>query len=158
MENGFVGNLVKEDRKCKRCGIIYKPTAKGQKYCGSQKLKSGCSYVVGIEKHNKYIREHKQEMKEYQRIWNKNFQKTNEYKQYLEKRKARYAKFRFSILSRDNFRCAYCGRTAKEATLQIDHIFPKSCGGKTQLNNLITACAECNLGKCDTILEENCNG
>ena len=54
---------------------------------------------------------------------------------------------RFAVLRRDNFRCRYCGRTAAEVTLHIDHWIPDSRGGPTILDNLITACRDCNLGK-----------
>jgi hypothetical protein len=64
----------------------------------------------------------------------------------------RYA-LRFSVLNRDGFRCQYCGRSAKEgAILQVDHIHPRSKGGKTISENLTTACWECNIGKRDTLL------
>jgi len=63
-------------------------------------------------------------------------------------------KLRFEILERDGFRCQYCGRTPGQgATLQIDHISPKSKGGQDTIQNLITSCAECNLGKRDVLLE-----
>lgn len=55
---------------------------------------------------------------------------------------------RFAVLQRDEFRCRYCGRTAA-ATLQlhVDHIHPRSKGGSDTLDNLVTACSECNIGK-----------
>lgn len=57
-------------------------------------------------------------------------------------------KLRFQILKRDNFRCQYCGRGAKEgATLEIDHKIPRSEGGTSKEDNLITSCKECNRGK-----------
>lgn len=59
------------------------------------------------------------------------------------------AKLRFSVLMRDGFRCRYCGRTASEpeVVLHVDHVVPLSAGGATSEANLLTACAECNLGK-----------
>ncbi len=63
-------------------------------------------------------------------------------------------KMRFMILERDNFTCQYCGSTPKEgALLKIDHIFPVSKGGETELNNLNKSCFFCNMGKRDVILE-----
>lgn len=59
---------------------------------------------------------------------------------------------RFRVLQRDEFRCQYCGGTPdKGYELHVDHILPRSKGGKTELENLITACRECNIGKSDTI-------
>lgn len=56
-------------------------------------------------------------------------------------------KMRFTILNRDGFRCKYCGRSAEETKLEVDHIIPVARGGKSVEENLITACMECNRGK-----------
>lgn len=63
-------------------------------------------------------------------------------------------RLRFEILKRDNFKCQYCGRnpTEDDCKLQVDHIIPKSKGGSTIRDNLITSCEECNLGKGDILL------
>jgi 5-methylcytosine-specific restriction endonuclease McrA len=50
-----------------------------------------------------------------------------------------------NVLVRDRFKCAYCG-TRKER-LSIDHIIPKSRGGKTNFENCVAACKACNLKK-----------
>jgi len=59
------------------------------------------------------------------------------------------ARLRFTVLQRDGFRCRYCGRTAGEpgVVLHVDHVVPVAAGGTTIEGNLVTACAECNLGK-----------
>lgn len=57
------------------------------------------------------------------------------------------AKLRFDILRRDNFTCQYCGQTAPQVVLHIDHVFPVAFGGKASRWNLVAACADCNLGK-----------
>src|SRR5688572_5505117 len=54
---------------------------------------------------------------------------------------------RFRILQRDGFRCRYCGHAAPEARLEVDHIVPRSWGGKNDHDNLVTACSRCNGGK-----------
>lgn len=65
---------------------------------------------------------------------------------------------RKGVLVRDNYVCIYCG--AKPGTLQkgkvitkndmtIDHIFPKSRGGKDTWSNTVCACAQCNHRKGD---------
>lgn len=56
-------------------------------------------------------------------------------------------KLRFEVFKRDRFTCQYCGAKAPEAVLHADHIEPVVAGGATDLLNLITACAGCNLGK-----------
>lgn len=59
---------------------------------------------------------------------------------------------RIEILDRDNYTCQYCGRSAPEVKLEIDHKTPWSKGGKTTKDNLVTACFDCNRGKSDKIL------
>ena len=53
---------------------------------------------------------------------------------------------RYQVLERDG-RCLACGATPKGAKLHVDHIVPWSQGGRTELDNLQTLCARCNLGK-----------
>lgn len=71
------------------------------------------------------------------------------------KRESISKKIRFEVFKRDKFKCQYCGASAPEALLQVDHIKPVSKGGKNDLLNLITSCFECNNGKRDTLLSDN---
>lgn len=57
------------------------------------------------------------------------------------------ARLRFTILSRDGFRCVYCGATATDDRLVVDHAISVLDGGTDQPANLLTACETCNLGK-----------
>lgn len=50
-----------------------------------------------------------------------------------------------NVLIRDRFKCAYCG--ASREKLSIDHIIPKSRGGKMTFENCVAACKPCNLKK-----------
>ena len=50
-----------------------------------------------------------------------------------------------NVLVRDGFRCAYCGNSRD--WLSIDHIIPRSRGGKTTFENCVAACKSCNLKK-----------
>ena len=50
-----------------------------------------------------------------------------------------------NVLVRDRFQCAYCG--TRKDRLSIDHIIPKSKGGKTNFENCVAACKACNLRK-----------
>jgi len=63
-------------------------------------------------------------------------------------------KMRFEVFKRDGFRCAYCGRTPPDVFLECDHIVPRSDGGKDDINNLITACSDCNQGKSSIPLDQ----
>lgn len=57
------------------------------------------------------------------------------------------AGLRFAILKRDGFACHYCGRSAPQVTLHVDHVIPVADGGETTVDNLAASCEECNLGK-----------
>ena len=63
-------------------------------------------------------------------------------------------KLRFEVFKRDQFTCQYCGEMAPVAILQVDHIEPKSKGGKNDILNLIASCRDCNIGKSDRKLTE----
>jgi len=56
-------------------------------------------------------------------------------------------RMRFAVLFRDGFTCQYCGRKPPEVSLHVDHRNPYSLGGEHSMENLVTACSECNLGK-----------
>jgi hypothetical protein len=64
-------------------------------------------------------------------------------------------KKRFEIFKRDSFQCQYCGASAPEVILEIDHIKPVSKGGKNDIVNLITSCFDCNRGKGNRELSDN---
>jgi 5-methylcytosine-specific restriction endonuclease McrA len=51
---------------------------------------------------------------------------------------------RFNLFLRDAFCCQYCG---SRDDLTFDHVQPRSRGGRTSWENIITACARCNLAK-----------
>lgn len=65
----------------------------------------------------------------------------------MAKRKALTQKTRFEVFKRDKFICQYCGRSAPEVVLEVDHIIPVASGGKNDEMNLLTACKQCNAGK-----------
>ncbi len=51
---------------------------------------------------------------------------------------------RFNVFLRDGFACQYCGRGED---LTFDHVIPRSKGGRTTWENIVAACAPCNLAK-----------
>jgi 5-methylcytosine-specific restriction endonuclease McrA len=61
---------------------------------------------------------------------------------------------RKNILIRDKFRCKYCGREGTTNTLTLDHIIPRSRGGKFSWQNIVSSCLECNAKKGDRTPEE----
>lgn len=62
---------------------------------------------------------------------------------------------RFEVLRRDNHACRYCGQAAPDVKLHVDHVIPTTLGGADTPENLVTACAPCNLGKASTSPDEH---
>ena len=55
---------------------------------------------------------------------------------------------RWQVFDRDDFKCVACGKSANDgAILHVDHILPRSKGGKNELDNYQTLCHLCNIGK-----------
>lgn len=73
----------------------------------------------------------------------------------LAKRKPLSKKTRFEVFKRDSFKCQYCGKSAPDVILHVDHIKPVAEGGTNDITNLITACDSCNLGKGARLLDDN---
>jgi hypothetical protein len=69
-------------------------------------------------------------------------------------RKAISKKVRFDVFKRDGFQCQYCGAHPPTVILHVDHIKPVALGGANHMDNYITACQPCNLGKSATSLAE----
>jgi len=80
------------------------------------------------------------------------YQRIQEEKLHKVSRKVNLKK-RFKVLQKYNFTCQYCGRKAPEVILEIDHKIPFSKGGKSDEDNLIVSCRDCNLGKSDLLLK-----
>jgi 5-methylcytosine-specific restriction endonuclease McrA len=59
---------------------------------------------------------------------------------------------RRALFARDGWRCVYCGTSSGRLTL--DHVVPRSKGGESIWENVVTACAPCNLRKGDRSLEQ----
>ena len=59
---------------------------------------------------------------------------------------------RFNVFLRDKFTCQYCG---DKKDLTFDHLLPKSKGGLTDWNNVVTACSSCNVKKGGRLLNKS---
>lgn len=59
---------------------------------------------------------------------------------------------RRSIYLRDRYRCQYCGARFHSSDLTFDHVFPRSRGGATTWDNVLTCCVKCNVGKRDFLI------
>lgn len=71
------------------------------------------------------------------------------------KRKQISKKLRFEVFKRDGFKCQYCGASAPDVLLDVDHIQPVSKDGTNDILNLITSCKACNSGKSDRTLDDS---
>ena len=58
---------------------------------------------------------------------------------------------RRAVFARDDYRCQYCGTAAH---LTVDHVIPKSRGGSSSWDNVVTSCAPCNVRKADRLPDE----
>ncbi len=59
---------------------------------------------------------------------------------------------RFNVFLRDKFSCQYCG---SKNELTFDHLLPRSKGGKTNWENVVTACSSCNVQKGGRLFEKS---
>lgn len=57
-----------------------------------------------------------------------------------------------NLCIRDNHQCQYCQRHFDARALTIDHVTPRSRGGKTTWTNVCCACSSCNTAKADKLL------
>lgn len=57
---------------------------------------------------------------------------------------------RRTVLARDGHRCGYCAGPADT----VDHIHPRSRGGRHEWTNVVAACSRCNHRKADRLLSE----
>jgi 5-methylcytosine-specific restriction endonuclease McrA len=65
--------------------------------------------------------------------------------EHLPKGRVRFS--RLNIYSRDRDTCQYCGRTLPRTDLNLDHVVPRSQGGRTSWENVVCSCIVCNLRK-----------
>ncbi len=61
---------------------------------------------------------------------------------------------RFNVFLRDHFSCQYCGVSQAANSLTFDHVVPRSRGGRTTWENVVAACADCNMRKGNRISRE----
>ena len=61
---------------------------------------------------------------------------------------------RTNLYIRDKGQCQYCSKKLNKGRFTLDHVIPKSKGGKTDWNNLVVSCEKCNIKKGDQSLKE----
>tara|TARA_Y100000593_G_scaffold80218_1_gene149697 strand:- start:1207 stop:1707 length:501 start_codon:yes stop_codon:yes gene_type:complete len=62
---------------------------------------------------------------------------------------------RKNILLRDENKCQYCTELFREPDLTVDHVIPRSKGGKSTWTNVVAACKPCNQRKGDHLVESS---
>ena len=68
----------------------------------------------------------------------------------------RHVRFsRLNIYARDDFTCAYCQKKLPLSRLTYDHVLPRSRGGRTEWENIVTACVPCNAKKANKTPDES---
>lgn len=65
--------------------------------------------------------------------------------EHLPKGRVRFS--RLNIYARDGDTCQYCGHKLARNELNLDHVIPRSQGGKTSWENVVCSCVPCNLRK-----------
>jgi 5-methylcytosine-specific restriction endonuclease McrA len=70
----------------------------------------------------------------------------------LPQRDVKYS--RENVFMRDKYKCQYCGEKFPYKELTIDHVIPKSLGGKSLWSNVVACCKQCNGAKADRRLEQ----
>ncbi len=61
---------------------------------------------------------------------------------------------RFNVFLRDGWTCQYCNNHFKTHELTFDHVIPRSKGGRTSWENIVSACRECNTMKGSKLPDE----
>lgn len=63
----------------------------------------------------------------------------------VSKRGVRFS--RTNVYTRDGFTCCYCATKLPPGKLTYDHVIPRAQGGRTEWDNIVTACYGCNAKK-----------
>jgi len=58
------------------------------------------------------------------------------------------------VCQRDEWTCVYCGTPVNSDTYSIDHVVPRSRGGRSTFENTVCCCKPCNARKADKLLSE----
>jgi len=66
---------------------------------------------------------------------------------FVRRRRRRIALTRRNIFVRDRYRCQYCAAECRVQELTIDHVHPRSRGGGSSWENLVSSCGPCNRKK-----------
>ena len=62
-----------------------------------------------------------------------------------KRRRVKYS--RDGIYARDRGVCQYCGKRTQKSSFELEHVIPKSQGGRTCWENIVVSCPSCNRKK-----------
>lgn len=62
---------------------------------------------------------------------------------------------RVNVYQRDGYRCQYCRKKFAARELSYDHVVPRSAGGRTDWNNIVSSCKVCNSRKGNRTCDES---
>ena len=124
-------NLL-DPRICEQCGKEFVRGTAIQRFCGSLKRRTGCSYARTRKLPLEYL----------------------EKRARIRRKIGTRLKIRFEVFKKHNFTCVYCGRKPPDVELELEHIFPVSRGGTSEMENLTCSCQQCNRGKVNILLSE----
>lgn len=130
--------------------MAYRNPEDNKAYCKAYWAVHKEKYMLQKNERWKNDPEFRERSKLQKKIWYaKNKDKVKQYS-----KQSGYYKLRFDVLNRDNFTCKYCGKSAPSVKLEVDHIVPRSKGGKSTIENLTTSCSDCNQGKSDMLINQ----
>jgi len=66
---------------------------------------------------------------------------------YVKLKRRRPPLSRMNLLARDGFKCQYCSKALSHDDSTMDHVHPRSQGGGTSWQNVVSACHNCNRKK-----------
>lgn len=120
--------------KCQKCGVIFTPTSRNQKYCGSYRKKIGCSYLNKKQYNIDFIHDKYPERK-----------LTQKFRYFYIKKNAKHRNINFDITQEDYSNyfkkpCEYCNGES----VGLDRV--DSSRGY-EIGNIVPCCPTCNYMK-----------
>ncbi len=103
-----------------------------------------------VEKLNNWLKQNSKHLDKSQDYFNPTYGQVNlqKAKELAGQRVRVMPGIRWQVFQRDRWRCVACGRSAADnVVLHVDHIVPRSKGGKDTIENYQTLCNLCNVGK-----------
>lgn len=131
-------------RKCLELNSSYMPT---------KIINSDRAYILTLKGNAEVVHEHPETFELVNPELNILRPSVIRVKQYFEGRIHTVKYSRENVFKRDDYKCVYCGRRDRK-NCTLDHVHPRSKGGRDSFENCVTACVECNREKDNLTLKE----